>query len=190
MPAGCRRTRGTFTAVRCNVLASRPGLVVLAGGLGLALASCSSDRPKQTPPLAHHVAPPAPEPRCVGTLKMKRVTLERGRETELAWDLRATYRGSSEDSFADGTTAMLVHLDLGDGKQWLPDVRDTALHRVGEHCIRVVTSSQDRVELQLDVTKRPGEPAMRCEFACCVTPEQRKPAPGGEIECCICPDDP
>jgi len=33
----------------------------------------------------------------------------------------------------------------------------------------------------------PGEPAMRCEMACCVTEAQRKPAPGGEFECCMCP---
>jgi hypothetical protein len=169
------------------VLASRLGLVVYAGWL--VLASCSGDPPRQPTPIAHHVVPPVPEPRCVGTLKMKRVTLERGRDTELAWDLRATYRGSSEDVFADGTTATMLHLELAGGKQWLPDVRDTALHRVGEHCMRVVTSSQDRVELELDVTKRPGA-EMRCEFSCCVTPEQRKPAPGGEIECCMCPDDP
>lgn len=154
------------------------------------LASCSGEPPRPPLPLAHHVAPPAVEPRCVGTQKMKRVTLERGRDTKLAWDLRATYRGSSEDVFADGTTATILHLDLAAGKQWLPDVRDTALHRVGDHCIRIVASSQDRVELELDVTKRPGERAMHCALACCVTPEQRKPAPGGEYECCICPDDP
>lgn len=133
------------------------------------------------------VPPAARDPKCAGDLTPHREVLARGRPTEVARDgVRATYRGRSEDLFDDGTTAIVLSLDV-DGESWLPDARDTGFHAFGEHCLRVVTSSDDRLEL--DVALQPAhvyDPG-RCHAACC---RDHTPAPDGTIECCFCSDAP
>ena len=164
----------------------RPLILVMVLG-------CGSTPPP--PPLAHHAEPaqaPAPvaDPRCAGQLVPHRETLRRDSETEIAaFGKRATYRGQSEDVFDDGTTAVVLSLVVF-GDPWLPDARDRSVHAFGEHCLRIIESSETK--LVLDVALQPAHKYddHRCQMSCCVTPEQQKPAPDGSIECCFCSDAP
>jgi len=121
---------------------------------------------------------------------MRHVTLDRGRATAVAaGGLRATYRGWSEDVYDDGTTAFILSVEVL-GQPWLPDARDHELHAFGDHCVRVVSSTEDRVELEIALQPAREYDDARCQLACCRTPAQQKPAPDGTIECCFCSDAP
>jgi hypothetical protein len=164
-------------------------------GLWIGLFLGCGNTPPPAPPIAHHTtpaAPPAPvvDARCTGNLSPHREALVRGRPTEIAaFGKQATYHGQSHDHFDDGSTAIVLSLDVF-GEPWLPDARDRAFHAFGDHCVRIVDSGDAR--LVLDVALQPAHvyDPERCQMACCVTEAQRQPAPDGSIECCFCPDDP
>ena len=119
-----------------------------------------------------------------------RVTLRRGQATEIAWGGGiGTYLGWSEDLYADGTTATNLSIELF-GEPWQPDAGDTALHAFRDHCARIVTVSEGRLELEIGLQPAHRYDPERCHMACCVTEEQRKPAPDGSVECCFCSDEP
>jgi len=159
----------------------------------VAFLGCGSAPPP--PPLAHHAEPAPPsapvvDPGCAGTLSPHRETLVRGVETEIAaFDRRATYRGQSHDQFDDGTSAVVLSLELF-GEPWLPDARDRSFHAFGEHCVRIVSITGDRLELDVALQPSHAYDSHRCQMGCCVTRAQQQPAPDGSIECCFCRDDP
>jgi len=147
-------------------------------------------------PIANHAQRPAEraapaaatDATCAGNLRAHRVTLELDRETEIAaGGERATYHGQSEDLYDDGTSAIVLALDVL-GQPWLPDARDTGFHAFGEHCVRVVTSTDHRLELEVALQPAHEYDDHRCQFSCCAAPEQR--APDGSVECCFCSDAP
>ncbi len=111
----------------------------------------------------------------------------RGRRTEIArGGVYATYHGQSTDHFDDGTFAIVLQIELSTGP-WLVDARDTAFHPIGEHCVRLVSSSGDRAELDVALQPAHAYDAARCHAACC---RDHTPAPDGTIECCFCSDAP
>jgi hypothetical protein len=113
--------------------------------------------------------------------------LVRGRSTEIArGGVRATYRGHSEDHFDDGTTAIVLSLEV-DGEPWLPDARDRVFHALGKHCLRIVTSGDDRLELDVALQPEHEYDPERCHASCCRDDTR---APDGTIECCFCSDAP
>lgn len=153
----------------------------------LAFACSSPARPAPVPS-----TPPPPstaaEPPCAGELAFHRETLLRGRTTEIARGGRAAvYHGSTHDQYDDGTTAMLLSLEVF-GHPWLPDARDRAIHAFDQHCVRIASVGEDRVEL--DVALQPAhlyDPG-RCQMGCCRADDA--PAPDGTVECCFCSDEP
>jgi hypothetical protein len=54
-------------------------------------------------------------------------------------------------------------------------------------CLRIVTSTDDRLELDVALQPAHAYDSGRCHVACC---RDHTPGPGGEIECCFCADTP
>jgi hypothetical protein len=165
--------------------------VACSGGRAGPEASPGSPAAGQAPAEARRAerpaAPAAVDAKCAGDLAPHREVLVRGRPTVISRDgVSATYRGRSEDLFDNGTTALVLSLEVG-GEPWLPDSRDTAFHAFGEHCLRIGSSSDDRVELDVALQPAHEYDPHRCHNACC---RDDKPAPDGTIECCFCSDKP
>jgi len=161
----------------------------------LVVLGCGSTPPPPPPPLAHKATPaplsaPVVDARCAGDLAFHRETLVRGRETEIAgMGERATFRGEQFDHGGDGTSAVILQLEVF-GEPWLPDARDRGVHAFGDHCLRIIEASGDRIELDVALQPAHQYDSHRCKISCCVTSAQQKPAPDGSIECCFCADDP
>jgi len=98
-----------------------------------------------------------------------------------------TYRGMSHDHFDDGTYARVIQLELF-GETWLPDARDRGTHALGTHCVRIVSSDDDRVVLDIALQRAHAYEPSRCEMGCC--PPGGSTAPDGTEECCFCSDEP
>ena len=116
-----------------------------------------------------------------------RESLQRGREVAISRDGRGLYHGSSIDHFADGTSANLLSLELF-GSPWLPDDRDHAYHPFGDHCVKLVSSTGDRVELDVALKAEHEYDSHRCHVGCCAP--GKSTAPDGTEECCFCSDAP
>lgn len=129
----------------------------------------------------------APDPVCAKLLPVHREALPRGREVVISRDGRGIYRGSSIDHLADGSSATLLSLEIF-GEPWLPDDRDRAFHPFGDHCVRLVGSTADRIELEVALQASHQYDSHRCEMGCC--PPGGSTAPDGTEECCFCSDAP
>jgi len=163
-----------------------------ASSMIIALLGCGSTPPPS--PLAHRTEPaaaaPIVDPGCAGPLSPHRETLLRGVETEVAaFGKRARYLGQSHDPFDDGTTAVVLSIEVF-GEPWLPDARDRAFHAFGDHCVRVVSSTADELELEVALQPAHQYDQGRCHLGCCEPSAQQQLAPDGSIECCFCSDDP
>ncbi|MBA3457990.1 MAG: hypothetical protein H0T42_33210, partial [Deltaproteobacteria bacterium] len=161
----------------------------------LAVIGCGGTAAPPSPPLAHHTTPP-PVPAdavaagpCAGDLRWHRETLVRTRETTIAASgERATYRGWSHDNFDDGSTAIVLSLDVS-GQPWLPDARDRSVHAFGDHCLRIFSATSDRLELDVALQPAHEYDPHRCHMGCCRSEAQSR-TPDGTEECCFCSDDP
>ena len=111
-----------------------------------------------------------------------------GSERDIAFGgKRGVYRGSSRDHYADGTTILLLSLELF-GMPWLPDARDRSFHALGDHCVRIVDAAEDRVDLEVALQAEHEYDSWRCQMGCCAPGASR--TPDGTDECCFCSDAP
>jgi hypothetical protein len=158
----------------------------------LATVSCSNRArsPEPVPRRATQTAsPPRPAPAddeaCKNVEPFHRETLRRGVETVITGDGdKAIFRGRSWHHYDDGKFDVLLDVVLF-AKPWLPDARDRRAHAFGSHCVRIVSSDDDN--LVIDIGSQPQAPTpWRCAIACCGPGQSR--TPDGTDECCICPD--
>lgn len=133
---------------------------------------------------------PLVDPKCAGTLYPHRETLAVGRVTEIAaFGEQGTYRGASIYHFEDGTFNTILSLEVF-GQPWMPDAGDHGLHAFGDHCVRIVDSSDAQIILEVALQPDHVYDSHRCHMGCCVTEAQRQQAPDGSVECCFCSDAP
>ncbi len=193
---GLQRSTATTGASK-NPCVCTPGTCKLAGvrvALLVVVLGCSDPARPQVAPVAPAAPTPpsppraaAPHPACKELLRTHRETLPLGREVAISSDGRGIYRGSSIDHFQDGTSANVLSLELF-GSPWLPDDRDHAFHPIGDHCVRLISSTGDRVELEVALQQEHQYDSHRCHVGCC--PPGGSTAPDGTEECCFCSDVP
>jgi len=147
----------------------------------------------EAPPPAPAAEAPGPGGRaCTDANGGRRLEVPAGGSATSGTGLTVRFKSTSHDLYDDGTTDLLLDLELldADGQPisgWTPSAfSKPAWVRFGEHCVRLIDGTEARIVLEVAPARSAvHDPLPPCRVSCC-PPELAIPAPDGTIECCFC----
>jgi hypothetical protein len=117
---------------------------------------------------------PADDPACAGTEEGEQLVVKAGGSATARSGLTVRFTGTSHDYYDDGSSDLLLLLELLDGRNgapisgWMPSAFAKPVYWMfGGFCVRVTEASAVQVVLDVAVVEDPARPLPPCHVSCC-----------------------